>query len=63
MDSYDVIVIGAGISGMSFAHYATKANLNVLILEKSPRSGGTFHSSKMEKEGADFWIELGAHTC
>jgi flavin-dependent dehydrogenase len=30
MENYDVIVVGAGISGMSFAHYATKAGFKTL---------------------------------
>ena len=63
MEKYDVIVVGAGISGMSFAHYAAKADLKILVLEKSDRIGGAFHSSKMQNEGSDFWMELGAHTC
>ena len=63
MEKYDVIVVGAGISGMSFAHYAAKADYKILVLEKSDRIGGTFHSTTMENEGSDFWIELGAHTC
>lgn len=63
MEKYDVIVVGAGISGMSFAHYATKAGLGVLVLEKEQIEGGSFHSVALEKEQGDFWIELGAHTC
>lgn len=63
MENYDVIVVGAGISGMSFSHYAIKAGLKTLVLEKSPRVGGSFHSSTFEKSNTDFWLELGAHTC
>ena len=63
MENYDVIVVGAGISGMSFAHYATKSDYKTLILEKSDRIGGSFHSSISEDSSRDFWLELGAHTC
>ena len=63
MENYDVIVVGAGISGMCFAHYATKANLKTLVLEKSDKIGGSFHSSTFENNNIDFWLELGAHTC
>lgn len=56
-----MIVVGGGISGMSFAHFATKSKFNVLVLEKDDRIGGSFHSAKMEK--GDLWLELGAHTC
>lgn len=62
MEKYDVLVVGSGISGLSFAHFAAKANFKTLILEKSDRIGGTFHSSTMKNEDS-FWIELGAHTC
>ena len=63
MENYDVIVVGAGISGMSFTHYATKAGFKTLVLEKSDRVGGSFHSSRFEHKSTDFWLELGAHTC
>lgn len=63
MEKYDVIVLGAGISGMSFAHYAAKSDCKTLVLEKADRIGGSFHSSVLENENTDFWLELGAHTC
>lgn len=61
MDRYDVIIVGAGISGLSFAHYANKAGKSVAVLEKAPKCGGSFDSAMTEQN--DFWIELGAHTC
>ncbi|MBJ6725666.1 protoporphyrinogen/coproporphyrinogen oxidase [Geomesophilobacter sediminis] len=60
MKNYDVVVIGAGISGLSLARYAREAGLEALVLERAERSGGCFHSHRF----ADgFWLELGAHTC
>jgi protoporphyrinogen oxidase len=59
---YDCIVIGGGISGVSFAHYLRREGHSVLILEKERRLGGRIHSAQPEK-GEDFWMELGAHTC
>ena len=38
-DKYDVIVIGAGPGGMTAALYATRANLNVLVLDRGPYGG------------------------
>ena len=60
METYNVIVIGAGISGMTFAHYAKKAGIKPLVLEKAEQPGGSFHTSEYND---DFWFELGAHTC
>lgn len=61
MNKYDIIIIGAGISGLSLAHYCSKADMKTLVIEKSERVGGSLHSHYFED--IDFWIELGAHTC
>lgn len=37
----DVVVIGAGVSGLSVAHWLTKTGVNVTVLEKDPVVGGT----------------------
>jgi oxygen-dependent protoporphyrinogen oxidase len=57
---YDIIVIGGGISGLSLAHYASKAGLKTLLLEKAPEAGGCLRTMRQVD---DFWLELGAHTC
>jgi len=57
---YDLIVIGGGISGLSLAHFASRAGLKTLLLEKAPQAGGCLRT--MRNPG-DFWLELGAHTC
>ncbi|GBD95664.1 MAG TPA: FAD-dependent oxidoreductase [Nitrospirae bacterium] len=63
MRRYDIIIIGAGISGLSLAHYCAGEGLKTLVIEKSEKVGGTFHSHRFENEAKGFWIELGAHTC
>jgi len=63
LKGYDVIIIGAGISGLSLAHYCAGAGLSTLVLEKSDRPGGSFHSHGFGGEADGFWLELGAHTC
>jgi len=57
---YDLIVVGAGISGLSMAHYGKRQGLNVLLLEQSNSPGGLIQSQRFT---ADFWVELGAHSC
>ncbi len=59
---YEVVVIGAGISGLSFAHYCGSEGLRTLIIEKDGYVGGTLHSHRFD-DADGFWIELGAHTC
>jgi len=59
----DVIVVGAGISGLSFAHFANKAGLRVIVLEKELKAGGSFDTFNLPNSDKSFWIELGAHTC
>src|SRR5512147_888320 len=59
MDRPDVVVIGAGISGLSFAWKAAQAGKQVLVLEKQGRIGGCIYSCRYQD---GFWYELGAHT-
>ncbi|MBI5233024.1 MAG: FAD-dependent oxidoreductase [Deltaproteobacteria bacterium] len=63
MKQHDIIIVGAGISGLSLAHYCAKAGMDVLVIEKSERTGGSFHSHGFGGETTGFWLELGAHTC
>ncbi len=60
---YDMIVIGAGISGLAAAFQAGSAGKQVCVLEKSDRAGGCIHSEVVPDDHGPFWIELGAHTC
>ncbi len=57
---YDLIVIGGGISGLSIGHYASKAGMKTLLIEKAAQAGGCLRTLR-QPEG--FWLELGAHTC
>ena len=57
---HDVVVIGSGISGASFAHTCARAGLSVLVAEKTGAPGGCIHSHRLE---GGYWFELGAHTC
>ncbi len=57
----DLLVVGAGVSGLSMAHYGAGCGWRVAVLEAEQRSGGSLHSQRFQ--GTDFWLELGAHSC
>lgn len=59
--SYDLLIVGAGVSGLSMAYYGAARGWRVAALEVTERSGGSLHSQALP--GADFWLELGAHSC
>lgn len=59
MEHSDLIVVGAGISGLSLAHYAARQGLSTLVLEASSRPGGSLHTEELLP---GFHLELGAHT-
>jgi protoporphyrinogen/coproporphyrinogen III oxidase len=59
MNRHDVIVIGAGISGLSFAFQAVRHGRSVLVLERDDRPGGCMRSQRIP---GGHWFEMGAHT-
>jgi oxygen-dependent protoporphyrinogen oxidase len=58
--THDVVIIGGGMSGLSFASHAARAGRAVCVVEQEPRVGGCVDT---RTSGDGFWIELGAHTC
>ncbi len=54
----NIVILGAGITGLSIAHYLSIKNKDFLVLEKSKRIGGNIFSEK--KEG--YIIENGPNT-
>jgi oxygen-dependent protoporphyrinogen oxidase len=59
MHNPDIIVLGAGISGLSYAWKAARAGRKVLVLEQRERAGGCIYSYRYDD---GYWYELGAHT-
>ncbi len=59
----DVVIVGGGISGLSLAFYAAKAGFKTTLLEKNDSPGGSFSSPRYTGNNAQFWLEMGAHTC
>ena len=41
--TYDLIIIGFGLSGIACARYAKKNNLKYLVLEKNSSFGGVWN--------------------
>jgi len=62
-NKHDIIIIGAGISGLALAFYCARAGLSVLVIEKGEQAGGILHTRHFRDGTRDFWLELGAHTC
>ena len=59
MGTFDVIIIGGGISGTSLAHFFLRAGLKPCLLEKESSVGGALASQRYD---GGFWFEMGAHT-
>ena len=62
MADHDLLIIGAGISGLSMAHYAAGAGWNALVLEGERQPGGCLCSHRFGAALGGFWLELGAHS-
>jgi protoporphyrinogen/coproporphyrinogen III oxidase len=58
MDERDVIIVGAGLTGLTLAYYLKKAGKNVLVVEQKKRVGGVINTC--EKDG--FVYEQGPTT-
>ena len=60
MSKHDVVVVGGGISGLTFAFEAARAGRSVLVLERAEKPGGCLST---HRTAGGYWFELGAHTC
>jgi phytoene dehydrogenase-like protein len=66
-ESYDAIVVGAGIGGLATAAILAKDGMKVLVLEREDRVGGralSIDGSEIGDNGADWYRSmLGRHYC
>ena len=63
-ETTDVIVVGAGLSGLTAARELVRAGLDVLILEARDRPGGRTHATEIDGVPVDLggeWVDA-AHT-
>ena len=62
---YDVIIVGAGIAGMTSAALLSRAGLSVCVLEKEPHAGGYlagFRRKEFRFDSAIHWLnQCGEH--
>ena len=56
MKKYDVIIIGAGIAGMTAAIYVARANKTVLVLEGSMQGGQIINTINIENWPGDMGV-------
>lgn len=56
-ERWDVLVIGAGLNGMTLANYLLRSGLKVLVLERRLESGGGLASEESTLNG--FWHNTG----
>ena len=47
-DSYDYLIVGAGLFGATFAHLARKRGKRCLVIDKRPHAGGNIYCEEIE---------------
>lgn len=57
LETYDVVIVGAGPAGMSAAIYALRGNLKVLLLDKSAPGGKVVTTSEIQNWPGIFSID------
>lgn len=69
MDTYDVVIVGAGPAGMTAAIYAIRANMSVLMLDKLSPGGQMVNTHEIENytgvgkvNGAELSMQMFEHT-
>ena len=56
MKEYDIIIIGAGIAGMTAAIYTRRAGLKTLVLERRVQGGQIINAQKIENWPGDYGV-------
>src|SRR5438105_8365103 len=60
-DSYDVVVIGSGLGGVSAAALLAKHGQKVLLAERGDAPGGYAHAFKRERDGKKYLFDAAIH--
>ena len=53
---YDLIILGSGPAGLSAAIYAKRAELNTIVIEKAPMSGGQVINTYEVENGVNIYV-------
>jgi oxygen-dependent protoporphyrinogen oxidase len=61
-DPLDVVVVGAGISGLTAAFRLRRGGLRVAVLEAAARAGGAIETFSEDRAGGDWRFEMGPNT-
>lgn len=48
MEKYDYLIVGSGLFGATFAHFATKQGKRCLVIDKRPHLGGNVYCENIE---------------
>ena len=56
MKKYDIIIIGAGIAGMTAAIYTGRAGLKTLVLERRVQGGQIINAQRIENWPGDYGV-------
>lgn len=56
----DVLIVGAGLAGLTAAHNLHTAGREVSVVEARPRVGGRMHTIPAETPGPELWLDVGA---
>lgn len=69
METYDVVIVGAGPAGLTAAIYAVRANMSVLVLDKLAPGGQMINTNEIENytgagrvNGAELSMKMFEHT-
>ena len=57
--NYDLIIIGAGPSGLALAHYCASKNLKIIIIDRENSIGGCHRVRRIKYKDEEIFTEHG----
>ncbi|WP_280770913.1 FAD-dependent oxidoreductase [Salipaludibacillus daqingensis] len=59
MKRYDVVIIGGGVGGLTLSVKLAKANINVLLIEKTKQPGKIYKGELLQPKSLEGFLEMG----